>query len=157
MIRNDLYICIHILYRIKCIILLILNWLHRCHLQHRWTYDKLKSFIAEESQQTGQRHGPHILLLHRLLDSHEKLNAGLDLIPILLLFCVKLKKHLDFKCQEQDASGMTLKVAVEKACSEMKSGEEKMLLRRTLQNKFISECTQEDTIQAKQILCLKCY
>ena len=132
-----------------------MNLLHRCHLQHHWTYDQLKRFIAQESQQTGQRHDPHVLLLRRLLDSHEKLNAGLDLISILFEFCAKLKKHLDFKCHEQDASGMTLKVAVDKACSEMKSGEEKMLLRRNLQNKFIGECTQEDTNTSKTNIMLE--
>ena len=142
------------LYRIKCVIL-ILNWLHRCHLQYHWTYDRLKSFIAQESRKIGQRHNPHILLLHRLLDSHEKLTAGLDLIPILVQFCAKLKKHLDFKCHEQDASGMTLKVAVEKACSEMKSREEKMLLRRTLQNRFISEYTQKDANRSKTNIMLE--
>ena len=79
--------------------------------------------------------------MHRLFESHEKLNAGLDLIPILLQFYSKLKKHLDFKCLEKDASAMTLNAAIKKACSEMKSVEEKKLLRETLKKEFIGECT----------------
>ena len=102
----------------------------------------MKSFIAQEIQTQGQRDNPHILLLHRILDSHEKLNAGLDLIPILLQFCSKLKKHLDFKCHEQEASAMTLRGAINKACSEMKSAEERKLLQVTLHNRFIGECSQ---------------
>ena len=130
---------IHCRTKSKCTALL-LHWFHRCHLQHCWTYEGLKRCIAQQIHITGKRESPHIILLHRLFDSHEKLNAGLDLIPILLQFCSKLKKHLDFKCHEEEASTMTLKAAVEKACSEMKSVEEKILLRKTLQSKFIGEC-----------------
>lgn len=100
----------------------------------------MKSFVAKQNQATrGQREKPHILLLHRLMDKHEKLNAGLDLIPTLLQFCSKLKKHLDSKYKEQEASTMTLKAAVEKACSEMKAAAEKRHLRRGLLNEFIGE------------------
>lgn len=112
---------------------------HRCHLQTPWTYEEIQCFVTERSQAKCQKDNPHIRLLHRVMESYEKLNAGLGLIPALLQFCSKLKKHLDFKCHEQEASTMTLKEAVEKACSEMKSGEEKRHLRRGLQNEFIGE------------------
>lgn len=99
----------------------------------------MKSFVTEQNQAKGQRDNPHILLLHRLMDSYEKLNAGLNLIPVLLQYCSKLKKHLDFKCHEQEATTITFKAAVEKASSEMKSSEEKKQLRRDLYNEFIGK------------------
>ena len=99
----------------------------------------MKSFVTEQNQAKGQRDNPHILLLHRLMDSYEKLNAGLNLIPILMQYCSKLKKHLDFKLHEKDATTVTLKAAIDRACSEMKSSEEKKQLRRDLYNEFVGE------------------
>ena len=88
-------------------------------MQSPWTYEEMKSFVTEQNQAKGQRDNPHILLLHRLMDSYEKLNAGLNLIPILMQYCSKLKKHLDFKLHEKDATTVTLKAAIDRACSEM--------------------------------------